>query len=62
MLIISGQQKVELNFLSFLSWVASKIAEDSRETVLRGQLKCMEIAKEAGFVRSLLTETLKGMP
>jgi hypothetical protein len=62
MLIIFNQQKVELNFLSFLSWVASKIAEDSRETILRGQLKCMEIAKEAGFAKSLLTGTLKGIP
>ena len=62
MLIISGQQKVELNFLSFLFRVASKIAEDFRETVLRGQLKCMEIAKETGFAKPLLTETLKGMP
>lgn len=59
MLIISGQQKVELNFFSCLSWVASKIAEDFRETVLRGQLKCMEIAKGTGFAKSLLTETLK---
>jgi len=62
MLIISGQQKVELNFFSFLSWAASRIAEDFREMVLRGQLKCMEIAKETGFTKSLLTETLKGMP
>ncbi|MFM1978927.1 MAG: hypothetical protein RLZ68_192 [Pseudomonadota bacterium] len=62
MLIIFGQQKVELNFLSFLSWGASKIAENFREAVLRGQLKCMEIAKETGSAKSLLTETLKVMP
>lgn len=62
MLIISGQQIVELNFLSFLSRVASKIAEVFRETVLRGQLKCMEIVKETGSAKSLLTETLRVMP
>lgn len=62
MLIISGQQIVELNFLSFLSLVASKIAEVFLETVLRGQLKCMEIAKETGFAKPLPTESLKGMP
>jgi hypothetical protein len=62
MLIISGKQKVELNFLSFLSWVASMIAEDFREMVLRGQHKCMEIVKKIGFAKSLQTGTLKGMP
>lgn len=29
--------------------------------IVWGQLRCFEIAKETGFAKPLLTETLKGM-
>lgn len=53
---LSGQQKAELNVTTFLSWAASKTAADFREMVVRGQLNRMEIAKEAGFAKSVLTQ------
>jgi len=45
-----------LNVATFLSWVASKTAEDFREMVARGQLNRMEIAKETGIAKSVLTQ------
>jgi hypothetical protein len=53
---LSGQQKAELNVTTFLSWVASKTDADFREMVTRGQLNRMEIAKETGFAKSVLTQ------
>lgn len=53
---LSGQQKAELNVATFLSWAASKTAEDFRELVARGQLNCMAIAKGTGFAKSVLTQ------
>lgn len=53
---LSGQQKAELNVATFLSWAASKTAADFREMVTRGQLNRMEIAKETGFAKSVLTQ------
>jgi len=53
---LSGQQKAEVNVATFLSWAASKTAADFREMVARGQLNRMEIAKEVGFAKSVLTQ------
>ena len=53
---LSGQQKAELNLTTFLSWAASKTAADFKEMVMRGQLNRMEIAKETGFAKSVLTQ------
>ena len=53
---LSGQQKAGLNVATFLSWAASKTAADFREMVVRCQLNRMEIAKETGFAKSVLTQ------
>ena len=53
---LSGQQKAELNVATFLSWAASKTNADFKEMVTRGQLNRMEIAKETGFAKSVLTQ------
>lgn len=53
---LSGQQKAELNVSTFLSWAASKTNADFKEMVTRGQLNRMEIAKETGFAKSVLTQ------
>ncbi|MDP1654922.1 MAG: hypothetical protein Q8K91_05660 [Hylemonella sp.] len=53
---LSSQQKAELNVATFLSWAAWKTAADFREIVARGQLNRMEIAKETGFAKLVLTQ------
>jgi len=53
---LSGAQKAEVNVTLFISWAASKTEADFKEMVMRGQLNRQEIAKEAGFAKSVLQQ------
>jgi len=53
---LSGQQKSEQNYLTFLQWGESKTDDEFRAMVMRGQLNRQDIAKECGFARSVFAQ------
>lgn len=53
---LSGQQKSEQNFLTFMQWGEAKTDAEFRAMVVRGQLSRQDIAKECGFAKSVLAQ------
>lgn len=53
---LSGQQKSEQNFITFMQWGESKSDGEFRAMVMRGQLSRQDIAKECGFAKSVLAQ------
>lgn len=52
----SGKEDGEKNVLKFRVWASSKTPNDFRQMVLRGVLSRVDIAKECGFGRSVLSQ------
>lgn len=52
----SGQQLAEVNYTTFVAWVASKSDDDFRALTSRGVLSRKEIALECAFAKSALDQ------
>ncbi len=52
----NGQQLSQLNFETFIAWIASKTDDDFRALASRGVLSRKEVATECGFSKSALEQ------